>query len=255
MNNPIVLLSPSKGMGSFPSNAPYVGSASVPFSQATKKVVETIQGMSSGQRKELFKVSDNLFHSVERFWSLPPLEYLEPSQGLPGLFAYTGEAFKSFDAHSLGNNAIQRAKNSLVIVSALYGIVTGEMNIVNYRLEMQSKLGVNGYKNLYGLWRPILTQWLNQQESSFAVNLCSNEYSKVFDWKSVTMPAIHIDFKQMKNGEIKSVSAFSKQARGTMARWIFTENIQTIFSLASFDLDGYRLYSHAGDNMVFLREE
>ena len=40
-----------------------------------------------------------------------------------------------------------------------------------------------------------------------------------------------------------------------MARWIFTENIQTIFSLASFDLDGYRLYSHEGDNMVFLREE
>jgi len=25
--------------------------------------------------------------------------------------------------------------------------------------------------------------------------------------------------------------------------------------LASFDLDGYRLYSHEGDNMVFLREE
>ena len=61
--------------------------------------------------------------------------------------------------------------------------------------------------------------------------------------------------KQLKDGEMKSVSTFSKQARGTMARWIFTENIQTIFSIASFDLDGYRLYSHENDNMVFLREE
>ena len=210
MNNPIVLLSPSKGMSSFPSNAPYVGCSSVPFSKATKEIVESVQAMSSSQRQELLKVSDKLLHSTEKNWSLSPSEYLEPSRGLPGLFAYTGEAFKSFDANSLGNNAIQRAKNSLVIVSALYGIVTGDMNIVKYRLEMQSKLGVNGYKNLYGLWRPILTQWLNKQESSFAVNLCSNEYSKVFDWKSVTMPAVHIDFKQIKNGEIKSVSAFFK---------------------------------------------
>jgi cytoplasmic iron level regulating protein YaaA (DUF328/UPF0246 family) len=254
MNNPIVLLSPSKGMGSFPSNAPYVGSAAVPFAAATHEVVMRIQALSADQRQHLFKVSDNLFQSVERIWSLSPSEYIKPSQGLSGLFAYTGEAFKSFDAHSLGHNALQRAKKSLVIVSALYGIVTGEMNIVNYRLEMQSKLPINGCKNLYSLWKPILTEWLNNQESSFAVNLCSTEYSKVFEWKSVRIPTVHVDFKQMKNGELKSVSAFSKQARGTMARWIFSENIQTIFSLASFDLDGYRLYSHEGDKMVFLRE-
>ena len=96
---------------------------------------------------------------------------------------------------------------------------------------------------------------VEQSESGFVVNLCSREYSKVFDWKSVTIPVLHIDFKQLKDGEMKSVSTFSKQARGTMARWIFTENIQTIFSIASFDLDGYRLYSHENDNMVFLREE
>ena len=242
-------------MSSFPSNAPYVGCSSVPFSKATKEIVESVQAMSSSQRQELLKVSDKLLHSTEKNWSLSPSEYLEPSRGLPGLFAYNGEAFKSFDVNSLGNSALQRAKKSLAIVSALYGIVTGEMNIVKYRLEMQSKLQVNGYKNLYSLWRPILTQWLNNQESGFVVNLCSREYSKVFDWKSVTIPVLHIDFKQLKDGEMKSVFTFSKQARGTMARWIFTENIQTIFSIASFDLDGYRLYSHENDNMVFLREE
>ena len=195
MNNPIVLLSPSKGMGSFPSNAPYVGSAAVPFAAATHEVVMRIQALSADQRQHLFKVSDNLFQSVERIWSLSPSEYIKPSQGLSGLFAYTGEAFKSFDAHSLGHNALQRAKKSLVIVSALYGIVTGEMNIVNYRLEMQSKLPINGYKNLYSLWKPILTEWLNNQESSFAVNLCSTEYSKVFEWKSIEQfsPSIPIE--------------------------------------------------------------
>lgn len=254
MNNPIVLLSPSKGMGTFPSNAPYVGSAPVPFKSSTTEIVSAVQSLGVDERKKLFKVSDAMFPAVQQLWSLSAKEYIDPSQGLPGLFAYTGEAFKSFDAHSLGPNALQRAKNSLAIVSGLYGIVSGEMNITPYRLEMQSRLTVGTQKNLYALWKPQLTQWLNKQEAGFAVNLCSMEYAKAFDWKSVTTPTIHVDFKQMKNGEQKSISAFSKQARGLMARWIFKENIQTIFGLASFDLDGYRLYSHEGDHMVFLRE-
>lgn len=254
MNNPIVLLSPSKGMGTFPSNAPYVGSGPVPFAPETKAIVQVVQGLSEEQKKKLFKVSDAMYPSVEQIWSLNAKEYIEPSQGLPGLFAYTGEAFKSFDAHSLGPNALQRAKNSLAIISGLYGVVTGEMNIVPYRLEMQSRLAVGDHRNLYAMWKPILTNWLNRQEAGFAVNLCSNEYAKAFDWKSIQIPTVHVDFKQMKNGEQKSISAFSKQARGLMARWIFKENIQTIFGLASFDLDGYRLFSHEGDHMVFLRE-
>ena len=254
MNNPIVLLSPSKGMGTFPSNAPYVGSAQVPFAQETTSVVKAVQGLRLHQKKELFKVSEAMLLAVEQLWSLEPEQYIDPSQGLPGLFAYTGEAFKSFDAHSLGPNALQRAKNSLAIISGLYGVVTGDMNIVPYRLEMQSKIEVANHKNLYALWKPILTNWLNKQDASYVVNLCSNEYGRAFDWKTVQIPTVHVEFKQMKNGEQKSISAFSKQARGLMARWIFKENIQTIFGLASFDLDGYRLYSHQGDRMVFLRE-
>ena len=75
------------------------------------------------------------------------------------------------------------------------------------------------------------------------------EYSKVFDWKSVTIPVLStLIFKQLKDGEMKSVSTFSKMSLPTLWRgWIFTENIQTIFSIASFDLDGYHLYSHEND--------
>ena len=65
-------------MSSFPSNAPYVGCSSVPFSKATKEIVESVQAMSSSQRQELLKVSDKLLHSTEKNWSLSPSEYLEP---------------------------------------------------------------------------------------------------------------------------------------------------------------------------------
>ena len=150
-----------------------------------------------------------------------------PFAGLPGLFAYTGEAFKSFDAYSLGPNALQRAKNSLAIISGLYGVVNGDMNIVPYRLEMQSRLVLVTIR-IYMRYGNRCSPNGSTNKSGFCCNLCSTEYAKAFDWKSVTMPTIHVDFKQMKNGEQKSISAFSKQARGLMARWIFKENIQTI---------------------------
>jgi cytoplasmic iron level regulating protein YaaA (DUF328/UPF0246 family) len=127
------------------------------------------------------------------------------------------------------------------------------VNVRPYRLEMQSKIAVEDARNLYAWWKPVLTEWLDAQGAPFIINACSGEYSKAVDWKSVRKPVIHVDFKQMKNGTMKSISAFSKQARGTFARWVLQENVQTIFGLASFTKDGYQLLSHEDDKMVFLR--
>lgn len=253
MKNPLVLLSPSKGMATFPVDAPWVGNASVPFPEESKKVIKAVQALSKKRKKELFKVSDAMLPGVLDMWSLKHGEFLDPAMGLPGLFAYTGESFKALDAHSLGQNALQRAKNSIAVLSGLYGVVTPDHNIMPYRLEMQSKLATGSNKNLYALWKPLLTAWINAHEAPFIVNAMSGEYSKAVDWRSVQKPVVHVDFKQMKDGVPKSISAFSKQARGHMARWIVQQNVQTIFGLASFDKEGYRLYSHEGDQMIFLR--
>ena len=119
---------------------------------------------------------------------------------------------------------------------------------------MQSRLEVAAHKNIYSLWRPILTQWINDLDVSFIVDACSGEYSKAICWKNVKHPYVQIDFKQMKNGQIKSVSAFSKQARGAFVRWCLENNIKEMESLTSFQEMGYRMHTFDDNKLVFLRD-
>ena len=47
------------------------------------------------------------------------------------------------------------------------------------------------------------------------------------------------NFKQLKDGNYKTIAIFSKKARGMMARYIIENNITDMSSLKSFNYDGY----------------
>ncbi len=253
MNKPLILLSPSKGMR---TDAPFPYSTPQPmsFPQETEMVVVAVQKLSEKLRQTLFKVSDKLWPEVHAMWSKEPLHYLRPNPGVAGIHAYSGEAFKYLDSETLSDGALARAKERLVVLSALYGAVHPDTVVVPYRLEMLSKLAVGKAKNLYGLWKPVLTKWINEGNADFVVDACSGEYSKAIDWKVVEKPVVEVAFKQRKNGELKSVSAFSKQARGAFARWMLEANVHTISGLEAFNELGYELHSNEDNKMVFLRD-
>lgn len=253
MNKPLILLSPSKGMR---TDAPFPYSTPQPlsFPRETEMVVVAVQKLSEKLRQTLFKVSDKLWPEVHAMWSKEPLHYLRPNPGVAGIHAYSGEAFKFLDSETLSDCALARAQENLVVLSALYGAVHPDAVVVPYRLEMLSKLAVGKAKNLYGLWKPVLTKWINEGNADFVVDACSGEYSKAIDWKAVEKPVVQVDFKQRKNGELKSVSAFSKQARGAFARWMLEANVHTISGLEAFNELGYELHSNEDNKMVFLRD-
>jgi len=116
------------------------------------------------------------------------------------------------------------------------------------------KLEVESAKSLYTLWKPIITQWLKDHPAKIIVDACSGEYSKAVEWDSIDKTVVQVDFKQRKNGQLKSVSAFSKQARGAFARWILEEDVQTISDLYAFNQLGYELHSNNDNKLVFLRD-
>lgn len=224
------------------------------FPEITGQVVAAIQGLKPEAAKKLFKVSDALWTEVAAMWSNDLRSYTNPEVGLRGLTAYTGEAFKYLNAAKLSPAGKSNARQSLFIMSALYGMVGVNMHIAPYRLEMQSRLEIAPHRNLYSLWRPILTQWVNAADAPFVIDACSGEYSKAIDWKNVKQPYVQVDFKQMKNGQIKSVSAFSKQARGAFVRWCLENNIKEMESLTSFREMGYRIHTFHDNKLVFLRD-
>ena len=217
-------------------------------------MVTAIQGLKPEAAKKLFKVSDDLWTEVAAMWSNDLKSYTNPEAGLRGLTAYTGEAFKYLNAAELSPAGKSNAQQSLFIMSALYGMVGVNMHIAPYRLEMQSRLEIAPHRNLYSLWRPILTQWVNAADTPFVIDACSGEYSKAIDWKNVNQPYVQVDFKQRKNGQIKSVSAFSKQGRGAFVRWCLENNIKEMESLTSFREMGYRIHTFDDNKLVFLRD-
>ena len=253
MNNPLILLSPSKGMSRNGGVTSKV-SGLCAFPEITARVVRSIQELKPEAAKKLFKVSDALWPEVAAMWSNDSESYTNPEVGLRGLGAYTGEAFKFLNAAELSPEGNSNAQQSLYILSALYGVVSANMHIAPYRLEMQSQLEVDSHRNLYSLWRPILTQWMNTLHAPFIIDACSGEYSKAIDWKNVKRPYVQVDFKQLKNDQIKSVSAFSKQARGAFVRWCLENNIKEMESLTSFQEMGYRMHTFDDNKLVFLRD-
>ena len=148
-------------------------------------------------------------------------------------------------------------QNSLRILSGLYGILKPLDLIQPYRLEMGTKLSFDNNKNLYEYWREKITKQLNLElsENEPILNLASNEYFKAIDSKVVDTDIYSANFKQLKDGDYKTIAIFSKKARGMMTRYIIENNITDISSLKSFNYDGYIYHEHLSSEreMIFTR--
>jgi cytoplasmic iron level regulating protein YaaA (DUF328/UPF0246 family) len=62
-------------------------------------------------------------------------------------------------------------------------------------------------------------------------------------------------FKELKAGKLQSISVFSKQARGTMARWCANEGVQDVTQIKNFNELGYSFEASLSDsgNYYFVR--
>ena len=106
---------------------------------------------------------------------------------------------------------------------------------------MGTKLAFDSNKNLYDYWRKKITEQLNLEldDKEPILNLASNEYFKAIDTKVIKSEIYSANFKQLKNGEYKTIAIFSKKARGMMTRFIIDNNITDVTDIKSFDYDDY----------------
>jgi cytoplasmic iron level regulating protein YaaA (DUF328/UPF0246 family) len=97
------------------------------------------------------------------------------------------------------------------------------------------------YRNLYQFWNDKLNVYFDQNLSKddVLINLASQEYSKVLDFKKLSRRVIVPNFKEYKNGEYRMVMMYAKNARGKMARFVLENEIKGVEDLKFFDLDGY----------------
>ena len=250
-----LVLSPAKSLD-FTRSLPVESNSNACFLKEAESLNSILREKSPKELSELMSISSSLAElNYERNnnWKLP----FTPDNARQAIYAFNGDVYRGIDAYSIAENKIDFLQDTVRIISGLYGLLKPLDLIQPYRLEMGTKMPVASSKNLYEFWRRKLTDSINQElsEGEIFLNLASNEYIKAIDTKVLKTPMITANFKQLKDGNYKTIAIFSKRARGLMTRYIIDNNINSIEGIKSFNSDSY-LFTEAlssENELIFTR--
>lgn len=250
-----IVLSPAKSLD-FESPLPTDKITQPQFLDQSDHLNKILRKKSIKGLSELMNISRNLSelnYDRNQQWQVP----FTKKNARPAIYAFKGDVYRALDAYTIPQNNIDRLQNTVRILSGLYGVLKPLDLMQAYRLEMGTKLKVGKNKNLYEFWKKDLTDALNAElkEKELFINLASMEYFKAIDTKALKVPVIDVDFKELKNGEYKTIAIYSKLARGLMTRFIIDNNANTIDDIKGFDLENYRFHEKLSEDqkLVFTR--
>ena len=250
-----LVISPAKSLD-YKSELPTGFSSVGCFMNEAKELNNLLKKKSPKDLSELMKIStkiSELNYNRNREWSTP-FTHVNSRQAI---YAFNGDVYRGLDAYTISQHKLDKLQNTVRIISGLYGLLKPMDLIQPYRLEMGTRLAVGNKKNLYEFWRQKITTSLNNEmePGELLVNLASQEYFKAIDSKIINSPIVHIDFKDFKNGQYKTISIFSKLARGLMTRHIIDTDSNCIDDLKTFKNDGYTFDENLSteNKLVFTR--
>lgn len=219
----LILLPPSEGKTPATGTSPIeLGDLCFPqLTEARERVVDELARVSAEEgAAEQLKVGKSLLAEVERNTRL----LAEPAA--PAAQVYTGVLFEALDYAGLSPHAQERAAQSLLVISALWGAVTLEDYIPAYRLSMGVKLRDCG--NLAKFWAGELTSVLSEAyEGELVIDCRSDAYTKAWAPEPQLTYAVRVE-KVHPDGSRKVVSHMAKHYRGLLARYLVEENLTGI---------------------------
>lgn len=235
-----IIISPAKSFKHFDN----IDTEELLFPEKTKILVNKIKKLSMNEIGNLNMTNDKL--TEKAYYDYQEFDFRDLSN--PALFSYDGLVFKQFKMEDFTD--INYLNNHVYIISALYGLVKPMTGIRDYRLYFD-----NTRYDLYDFWKDDLYKKL-YEDNDLVINLASKEYSKTIrPFLKKTDKFITIDFKEVRDGKLKSVVAYMKQARGQMLREIITRKIEDIDEIKKLDINGYTYdpYNSKPDTLTFVR--
>ena len=160
------------------------------------------------------------------------------------LVSYTGVAYKAIKIETFDKSDFEYLESHLVILSALYGILTPYINVKEYRLDMTNSIFEN--KSLYEVWKSSVNEYFEKED--IILNLASKEYSKLINSDKL----IDFEFWEDSNGKLKQVSTNSKKMRGFTLNYIVKNKISDVKKLRNITLDGYVFDEDMSDEKKFI---
>ncbi len=175
----------------------------------------------------------------------------------PALLSYEGIQYQYMAPKVFTKKEWDYVQEHLRILSGFYGVLKPLDGVIAYRLEMQAKAHVNGFKNLYEFWGHRLYQEVSEGDR-IILNLASKEYSRCIE-KYLKPEDIYITciFGEWKKGKVIQKGTQAKMARGEMVRFMAEEGIVDVGEVRGFDRLGYQFEEEMSSEKeyVFLKSE
>lgn len=250
-----IIISPSKALN-FEKKLPTNQFSKGIFLKESKIINQVIKQKTPIELSQLMDISNNLGElnwKRNKVWKTP----FTSDNSRPAIYAFDGDVYSGLDAYTLPLDKLDDLQNKVRILSGLYGLLKPFDLMQAYRLEMGTKLPVDDSKNLYEFWKPKIARALNKEvhKNELFINLASIEYFSAVDVKALKVPVITPEFKDYKDGKLKTISFFAKKARGLMARYIIDTNATTTADLKNFNSEGYRFDENLSkaNSLIFTR--
>lgn len=164
---------------------------------------------------------------------------------LPAMERYTGVLYKELHWASLPAAARRRGGVQVRVASGLWGLVAPGDPIPHYKLKMSAPL--EGLGRLAPWWRPRLAPVVAARaEGAVVWDLLPNEHEAAMDW-SAAAPAQRVTVRFL-DTQGRTVSHWNKLLKGSLVRWLLTEQPRGPQALSGFDHPlGYRVDLAASD--------
>ena len=245
-----IIISPTKKMKREECISP---SSKPVFLDKTKEILSYLESLSDQEKAKVWKVKGKLLE--ENLERLGEIDLTLP--GSPALFSYDGIQFTYMSPSSFTDDMLSYAEENLRILSGFYGLLRPMDGIVPYRLEMESRININGKGDLYSFWGSDIAREL-EKEDSLVVNLASEEYSKaVVPHLRKGVEVVTPVFLEEAKGSFVTKGVYAKMARGEMVRFLSENKVSDKEGIKEFSIRGYHYDESlsSSERMAFVRKE
>lgn len=224
-----IIISPAKKMN---VNTDVFGPVELPvLLSRTKELMSYMKGLSFAEAKNLWGCNDKIAEQNFRRYAEMDLERVLT----PAIISYEGIQYQYMSPMVLSEEGLGYIQKHLRILSGFYGILKPFDGVTPYRLEMQAKASIGGFKDLYEYWGDSPYQELTSDGDHVILNLASKEYSKCIE-KYLGEQDLFVTciFGELVNGKVVQKGTLAKMARGEMVRFLAENEINALEGVKEF---------------------
>ena len=218
------------------------------FKDKTNILINILKEKSISEIENIMKLKGELLNNTYK-----DIQDYNKLKYIPAISLYYGVSFKELELEDYSEKSLKYLQNNLLILSAFYGVSLPFDLIKKYRLDMTMSIIDKG---LYNFWKKDINEYISNilDSNEILLNLSSSEFSKLIDNKKT--PMINLDFKEEKDGTYKSISTYSKKARGQFLNYLIKNQVSNIENIKKIELNGYSLNEELSDkkNFIFTRK-